>query len=169
MEENKESGNGIATNVVEAAVALVILVIGAVVVFNSWQLGAEWASDGPGPGYFPFYIGLVLCISGAAVLYQSLLGKDRNLAAFVSGEQIRRVMSVLLPAGVYVVAIQLLGVYVASAIYITVFMVVLGKFSWARSAAIALSVSTLFFLMFEVWFKVPLYKGRFEPLGFLGY
>jgi hypothetical protein len=24
-------------------------------------------------------------------------------------------------------------------------------------------------VMFEVWFKVPLYKGTLEPLQFLGY
>jgi hypothetical protein len=27
----------------------------------------------------------------------------------------------------------------------------------------------LFFLMFEVWFKVPLFKGWLDPLRFLGY
>ena len=26
-----------------------------------------------------------------------------------------------------------------------------------------------FFLMFEVWFKVPLFKGDLDPLHFLGY
>ena len=30
-------------------------------------------------------------------------------------------------------------------------------------------VIAVFFLMFEVWFKVPLYKGMLEPLRFLGY
>jgi hypothetical protein len=28
---------------------------------------------------------------------------------------------------------------------------------------------TLFFVMFEIWFKVPLFKGQFNPLSFLGY
>jgi len=30
-------------------------------------------------------------------------------------------------------------------------------------------VSAAFFAMFEVWFKVPLYKGTLDPLAFLGY
>jgi hypothetical protein len=30
-------------------------------------------------------------------------------------------------------------------------------------------VSAVCFMMFEVWFKVPLYKGTFHPLSFLGY
>jgi hypothetical protein len=47
--------------------------------------------------------------------------------------------------------------------------VILGNFSWLKSIVIALGVNVLFFMMFEVWFKVPLYKGAFNMLGFLGY
>jgi len=34
---------------------------------------------------------------------------------------------------------------------------------------LAIIVNAVFFMMFEVWFKVPLYKGLLEPLSFLGY
>jgi len=80
-----------------------------------------------------------------------------------------RVLSVLLPAGVYVLGIWFLGLYVASAIYIALFMIVLGKYAPVRSVVLALIVNAVFFMMFEVWFKVPLYKGTLEPLRFLGY
>jgi hypothetical protein len=66
-------------------------------------------------------------------------------------------------------AVQFVGLYVASAIYIALFMIFLGKFSPLKSAVAGLAVVTLFFFMFEVWFKVPLYKGVFNLLGFLGY
>jgi hypothetical protein len=78
-------------------------------------------------------------------------------------------MSVLIPATVYVLAVQFLGLYVASAIYIALFMIILGKYSWVKSVVAALVVNTVFFLMFEVWFKVPLFKGSLDPLRFLGY
>jgi len=48
-------------------------------------------------------------------------------------------------------------------------MIILGKYSWVKSIVAALVVNTLFFFMFEVWFKVPLYKGSLDPLRFLGY
>jgi hypothetical protein len=66
-------------------------------------------------------------------------------------------------------AIQVLGMYVASAVYIAGFMIVLGKYNKAKSIALALIISVVFFLMFEVWFKVPLAKGWLDPLAFLGY
>ena len=48
-------------------------------------------------------------------------------------------------------------------------MIILGKYSKFKSIAVALGVVVLFFLMFEVWFKVPLFKGQFNLLGFTGY
>jgi hypothetical protein len=173
MEQIKEADEGartgVPTYVVEAVVAGLVLIAGLVVIFGSRKLGSGWTSDGPGAGYFPFYIGLITAISGLGVLYQALLGKNRNTEIFVDGEQFKRVMSVLVPAAVYVLAIQVIGIYVASAIYIALFMVILGKYSWARSVIVALAVAILFFCLFEVWFKVPLFKGMYDPLSFLGY
>jgi hypothetical protein len=160
---------GVPTFVVEAVVAALVLLMGIVVATTSYKLGAGWMSDGPGAGYFPFYIGLILCISGAGTLFQCLRNKTRNTEIFVDGEQIRRVLVVLIPAAVYVLAIQFVGMYVASAVYIAGFMIVLGKFSRVKSVITALVIAVLFFAMFEIWFKVPLHKGTLNPLGFLGY
>jgi hypothetical protein len=173
MEHNENSDSavrtGVRTNIVEAVAAGLLLIIGLAVVFESRKLGAGWTTDGPGAGYFPFYIGVIIVVSGAGILYQALLGKNRNTEVFVDSEQLKRVLSVLVPATVYVLAVTFLGLYVASAIYIALFMVVLGKYSWVKSAGIAFAVNALFFLMFEVWFKVPLFKGSLDPLRFLGY
>lgn len=173
MEPNQETGaeprTGVATYIVEAIVATCIVIMGAVVLQGSWALGSGWTSDGPGAGYFPFYIGIILCISGVGTLYQALFGKNRNTDVFVDGEQLKRVLSVLLPAMVYVLAIQFVGIYVASAVYIALFMIILGKFSPIKSVITSVMVVVLFFFMFEVWFKVPLFKGQFDPLSFLGY
>ena len=160
---------GVPTYLVEAVVAAVLLLIGAVVIFESRRLGAGWTSDGPGSGYFPFYIGLILVISGVGVLYQSVFGKGRDTSIFVDSVQLRQVLSVLLPAALYVLAIAFVGIYIASAVYIALFMVVLGKYAPVKSVVAALVIMTVFFLMFEVWFQVPLYKGSFDPLSFLGY
>ena len=154
---------------VDTAVGAILFLIGAVVVVEAQRLGAGWTSDGPGAGYFPFYIGLILCVSSLGVIYQSLGAKTRDDGAFVDRVQMGRVLSVLVPAAVYVLAIWFLGLYVASAIYIALFMIVLGEYPRLKSAALAVVVVAVFFMMFEVWFKVPLYKGTLEPLRFLGY
>lgn len=169
MESHEGERTGVATNIIDAVVAILIVIMGGVVLYGSRKLGSEWTSDGPGAGYFPFYIGLILVISGIGVLYQALAGKNKNTEVFVDRVEFGRVLSVLLPAAVYVGAIQLIGIYVASAIYIALFMVILGKYSWLKSVMAALVVNALFFMMFEVWFKVPLHKGTYDMLSFLGY
>lgn len=169
MSHSEGEREGVATNKVDAVVAVLIFLLGAVVVFSSLELGASWASDGPESGYFPFYIGLILCISGIAVFCQSLFGKNKNTETFVDKESFGRVLQVLIPAIIYVAVLQLIGIYVASALFISLFMVILGKFSWFKSAIIGISINALFFMMFEVWFRVPLHKGVFNPLFFLGY
>ena len=156
-------------NTVDAVVAGILFVMGAVVVIEAWRLGSGWMSDGPGAGYFPFYIGLIVCISSVGILVQSLAVKSRDTGTFVDRVQLNRVWSVLWPAVVYVFAINFLGLYVASAIYIALFMLVLGKYKPVKSVLLGVIVSAVFFVMFEVWFKVPLFKGTLEPLRFLGY
>jgi Tripartite tricarboxylate transporter TctB family len=168
-ETSEVQRKGVATYKVEAVVAFLILIFGITVAAGSWKLGAGWTTDGPGAGYFPFYIGILLCISGLGVMYQSLFGKDKNTDIFVDEVQLKRVLSILVPACVYVLGVQFLGLYVASAIYIGLFMRILGKFSVLKSVITSLAVIVLFFFMFEVWFKVPLFKGSLDPLAFLGY
>jgi Tripartite tricarboxylate transporter TctB family len=160
---------GVATYKVEAAVAFLILILGITVATGSWKLGAGWTTDGPGAGYFPFYIGVLMCVASLGVMYQALFSKEKNTDIFVDNEQLKLVLSVLVPACVYVLGVQFLGLYVASVIYIALFMVILGKFSKIKSAFISITVIVLFFFMFEVWFKVPLFKGSLDPLAFLGY
>lgn len=157
------------TRVVEAVVAGLVLAFGVLVIAGSWKLGSGWTSDGPGAGYFPFYIGLILCISGAGILVKALRHREpAGTEPFVTREQLGRVLAVLVPAAVYVLAVQFLGLYVASAVYIALFMIVLGKYSRVKSVLLALTVMGLFYALFEVWFKVPLYKGAVDALGLLG-
>ena len=168
--DGEDGGPVLARNcTVDAVVAAILLVVGVVVIIEARRLGAGWTSDGPGAGYFPFYIGVIICISSLGILWQALFSKARDTGPFVDKLQLTRVMSVLGPAILYVLAIVFLGLYVASAIYIAGFMIVLGKFGKSKSIALGVTVAVVFFLMFEVWFKVPLYKGALNLTGFLGY
>ena len=153
----------------EVAVAVLLFVVGAVVVYDSYRLGSKWSSDGPQSGYFPFYIGLLICLSSVVNLAQALIVKGEDNGLFVAWAPFKLVLTVLIPAAVYVLGVKYLGIYLASAIYITLFMAWLGKYSWLRSVIVGVAVNAAFFLMFEVWFKVPLYKGDLDPLRFLGY
>ena len=153
----------------ELVTATALFVVGAIVVYDSYRLGSKWGSDGPQSGYFPFYIGLLICISSVVNFVQALRARSTAGEAFVLWGPFKLVLTVLIPALAYVVGVKYLGLYVASAIYIAIFMAWLGKYSWLRSVVVSVAVNVSFFLMFEVWFRVPLFKGVLDPLRFLGY
>jgi hypothetical protein len=168
MEHNHDSARvGTRTVLVELAVAAIIFALGALVAFDSYRLGSSWASDGPQSGYFPFYIGLITCICGAVVFGQGLLRVRIDRAVFVTHVQLKQVLVILLPSTAYVLGVQLIGIYVSSALFIALFMKIAGKYSWMRSITVGVGVSVSAFVMFEIWFKIPLPKGPIENL--IGY
>jgi hypothetical protein len=160
--ENEKQRSAASVRAVELGVAAIVLLFGAVVVFDSYRLGASWGDDGPQAGYFPFYVGMLICLSSAAVLVRAL--RDSALAAesFVSREELTMILTVLVPTVVYVALIAFLGFYLASTVYIAYFMWHLGKYSWIKIVPVAAGVSVAFFLTFEIWFQVPLPKGPLE-------
>jgi len=175
-DDERSAGSGISVRVMEIVVAALMLAMGILVVYDSNRLGSKWGSDGPQSGYFPFYIGLLLCVSSAATLVQVAMAERKRRAdageppkLFVGWSELKLVLSVLVPALVYVLGVQLIGIYVASAVYIALFMRWLGKYSWIKSVLVALVVSASLFILFEIWFKVPLFKGAYDPLSWLGY
>jgi hypothetical protein len=155
----------------ELVMAALFALFGALVMWDTRRLGASWGDDGPEAGYFPFYIGLFIVISSVATIFQALNLGEKGRAAFVEWGQFKMVLSVMVPTVVYVALIAnpwfSLGIYLASAIYIAFFMWHLGKYGWARIAPVSLGVVVFFFVLFEIWFKVPLPKGPIEAaLGF---
>jgi Tripartite tricarboxylate transporter TctB family len=168
-ESSEDTERGILTWQVELFVAACLFVLGVVVAYNSWKLGAGWRDDGPGPGYFPFYIGVLICIATGLVIRAMLSARRRSRKVFVTHAKLKLVLTVLLPMMGFVVAVQVIGIYLGAVLFVAAFMVVIGKYPWPKSVLIALAFAAVAFLMFEVWFKVPLYKGMLDPLRFLGY
>jgi len=168
--KNTNTESVISMRAMEIITALLFIAIGLVVMVGSLKLGASWGSDGPEAGYFPFYVSLIIIVSSAITLYQAVIvNKNKETESFVDKESFGQVMAVLLPAFVFILGVQLIGIYVSSAIYIAIFMVWLGKYPIWKAVAVAVGVSAALYFMFEYWFQVPLPHGSWiNPLEFLG-
>ena len=168
MQHEEQAGTGLVSKQkVEIVVALILVGAGALVIKDSLRLGIGWAADGPQSGYFPFYIGLFLIAASLTTIGVTLFGRDQDRGAFVERAQARDVMKVLVPTIVFVALIDFIGIYVASALFIAMFMRWLGRFRWRTTIAVAIGVPVALFFLFEIWFLVPLPKGPLE--NFLGY
>ena len=164
MEGQQEGRVAFRQKSAEIVVAVLFFLAGALVVYDSLRLGAKWAEDGPEAGYFPFIVGAIICISAAvnfAAMFTWARGTDKP---FVEVGQLKMVLAVLVPTAIYVAVIGFLGIYVASILFIAFFMRWLGKYDWWKLAAVSIGNSVFFFIIFEVWFKIPLPKGPLEAL-----
>lgn len=152
----------VSTQVMELAIGVLLVVLSALVIYDSIRLGFGWGDEGPQSGYFPFYIGVMLCLSSVVTMVQAL--GHRESGTFVERGQAKLVLAVLIPCVVFVVAVSLIGIYVASAVFIAAFMAWQGKSPWIKCLSVSVPVAVALFLMFEVWFQVPLPKGPLESM-----
>jgi hypothetical protein len=165
MQHEEETGDSLLSNrSANIVVALILIAVGGLVIADSLRLGIGWAEDGPRPGYFPFYTGLLIVLSSLATIVLTLLGRIKGGGSFVGRGQLRDVLKVFVPSAIYVVLIGFIGIYVASALFIAVFMRWLGRFGWPTVAIVSIAVPFSLFLIFELWFLLPLPKGPIEDM-----
>jgi hypothetical protein len=166
--DNRGSASAATTRWVELVVALLIVAGGIVVLVDSFRVGTGWGADGPQAGYFPNFIGWILAgaglwIAGGTLFrWKTLAGKS-----FVSREEVGRVFAMAVPTVLYVIVLVFVGIYVASALYIATFMIWQGRYRLLPTLVVSVAVPFVMFLLFEIWFLVPLPKGPVEHL--LGY
>ena len=167
MSEQPGGRAAFSTRAAELVVAAGFFILGAVVINDSLRLGMRWVADGPQPGYFPFYLGVIICAASVITFVFALRLPQAKNKSFVEVGQLKLVLSVLVPSAVYVGLVGWLGIYVSAVLFIALFMRWLGKYPWWKVAAVSLGTSFVFFLIFERWFLVPLPKGPVE--AWLGY
>lgn len=158
---------GIGTRAMETATALFFLLAGGVAMADSARLGAGWGTDGPQSGYFPFWLGAVLVLASGAQLLAVARARGAADTSFLSWEQGRTVLTVLVPTALFILAIPFAGLYAPAAALVAWFMWKLGDFAAWRAVASGLATALVTFVVFEIWFLVALPKGPIETaLGF---
>ena len=175
------AGSFISRRAAEVAAAVAVALTGAVVVVESLTHDIGWNEAGPGSGYFPFRVGLLLIAAAAIQVVQTrgtgsasidfpasgpvgTASESVGALSFVSREELRRSLSVFWPTAALVVAMFPLGCYLPSGVYLAWMMRRHGGHGWLLSAAYGAAVMVVFFLVFDLWFRVPLAKGPLEAL-----
>jgi putative tricarboxylic transport membrane protein len=81
---------------------------------------------------------------------------------FVTRDQLRRVLQVLLPTLLFCLLTQWLGLYLASFLLVAGFMHRIGRIAWWKSLLTAFLFSLVMFVTFELAFSVIMPKGPLE-------
>lgn len=176
--DNSDSPSVTSNRTMEIVTALLFLVVSAVCIVGSRQIGAGWRDDGPGPGFFPFWVAVIMAVASGVNLVDALRSEAAKGGSFVSKSEFGRVLAVLIPSTIYValiggvghgsVGIGGLGIYVASFLFILGFMTVVGREAISMALPVAIGVPVVLFVLFERWFRVALPKGPLEAWLGLG-
>src|SRR6185295_14684925 len=134
--------------------AAILIAGGLLVLGDAVRLGIGWGTDGPKSGFFPFWLAAIMIAACAGIVAQAWRRADR--VPFISRAAIGPVL-----------VMQFLGMYVASALYMAVYMRWIGRYSWAPVALVSVAFPVITFWVFELWFLVPMPKGPLE--AWLGY
>lgn len=153
----------ISQRALEIATALLTGTFGAAVAISSIDNGISWSTDGVGAGTFPFIAG-VLILGGSLV--NLALGWRGEMRRALGSRELARLARLFVPAAVYVAAIPLAGMYIASAVYVWGTVSLQRSWSQPRAIAFAAVFALALYAVFERVFQVSLPHGALgDALG----
>ncbi|WP_369723929.1 MULTISPECIES: tripartite tricarboxylate transporter TctB family protein [unclassified Bradyrhizobium] len=145
----------------ELATAVLTGSFGVAVVVQSLDNGIGWSSAGVDSGTFPFLTGLVIVLGSLYNLARGLLPAVTlaSVPVAINPAELRRLAGLFVPAAIFVAAIPLLGMYLASALYIFAVLAIPRHQSLLRSLAMAAATAVALYVVFERMFQVSLPHG----------
>jgi hypothetical protein len=148
----------------EAATALLTGAFGLAVVVSSLDNGIGWGAGGVDAGTFPFIVGLII-LGGS--IFNLVQGWLQARPVVLRASELKRLGALFIPAAVYVGVIPLIGMYLASAIYVFGALVWHKRGSLLFSAVAAIGTALSLYLIFELTFQISLPRGALgDIMGF---
>jgi putative tricarboxylic transport membrane protein len=154
----------------ERIVAALCVVLGACIIWQAW--GMEYlTSIGPGPGFFPWWLGLILTGLSAAWLvsavWRSMPETDRRFLPERRGaRRILLVIGAIIGVGL---AMEYVGFQLAMFAFVAFVLTALGWRRWRLTAILSIALSFGVYHAFTRWLDVNLPQASFEFLRRWGF
>ena len=138
-----------------------MLAVGVLVCNESTGYGVGgWGDGGPETGLYPFLMGAGTILTSAVILGQTVRRVGRQPPRpFIPPGAWRPVASVAIPAALMLLMTQFIGLYVAAALYLAVYMRWIGRHRWLTVTCVSILVPLAGYIVFRRWFLVPLPEG----------
>lgn len=145
----------------ETIFAVALVLTSLALLPQALRLPTGWTAIGPGSGFFPFWLTVVIAIQAVIILVRSLRapappGRD---VPFVELEAWRPLLVVFLPMVAVIAFIRYLGIYIGGALYLAGYMIFVGRQHWTTVALVSVLLPLALFFIFERWFLLPMPKG----------
>lgn len=132
-------------------ISVAFILLGVYWVISALSYGL-WVRNGPGGGFLPLLAGILAIIFAALILRENI---KNNLPANFNPKAMIPVAALL----AIVVASKIIGLILAIAVYLFVWLKYYEKQSLRQSTLIAVICPLILYLVFVMWLKAPLPKG----------
>ena len=159
----------ISRRALELATAVLTGSFGVAVAVQSLDNGIGWSSEGVESGTFPFLTGLIIVAGSLYNLVRGVLpvASLASVPIAITPIELRRLAGLFVPAAIFVAAIPLLGMYLASAAFVFAVLAIPRHQSVLRSGITAAATALALYVVFERVFLVSLPHGALAAaLGF---
>jgi hypothetical protein len=142
-------------------VALGLMLIGFIVLADTIRLGFGWGISGPEAGFFPFYmsLGIVICTFFIVLRGIKIFKKEGTGKPLIPEGGTTQILWVLIPAVGVVLLTELLGLHLATVVYLAFYMSVVGKMHWGKVILLSILVPLVVYVLFDKIFLIPLPEG----------
>ena len=144
------------------AAAAALLLFGLAGAFEARRLAVGGPSR-PGPGFFPFWLAVTLCLVAVLLLLQR--GESIAARGFAPAAGLRRdkVVLTLLGGLGYALLVEPLGFTATTFVFLLFLLTLIEPQRWVASIAISVVTAAASYVVFKVWLAVQLPVG---PWGF---
>lgn len=142
----------------EAAFELVLLAVGALIAYMSWGYGFGSLAR-PGPGLYPFFLGIAIVACTVAVIARPVKSTDRQTLFEAGGARTFLLMSATFC--LWIVAMPLLGYVIVTLLATYAFAKALRLEGWAKPLAISGGTALFVYVLFDYWLYIDLPRGIF--------
>ncbi|MFE9244189.1 tripartite tricarboxylate transporter TctB family protein [Nocardiopsis sp. NPDC006938] len=138
-------------------------------IFVGYYLAGRELDNGtlsqPGPGMIPGWVGIAGAVISLIVIIESLLGRSESgQIDFPRGRDLKDVLIFTAMVVVFYAAlIPILGQYIASALFATACIRVVGRDSWLKSITIGVAMGIILTLFFSEALGIRLPSGMIIP------
>lgn len=151
---------------------VIFLIFSVAVLVSSWSM-EYYSSIGPGPGFFTFWLSLILGLLSIGWIIQELSRKPRKekdeKTLFPRGEGLVRELEILGAMVFMACFMGLLGFQISMFLFLAFLLFVLGKVNKVTTLAISLIGSVGLFYIFTGWLDVQLPRSSMAFLSSIGF
>lgn len=127
--------------------------------------------EGPGGGFFPFWLSLGISLTSALVFLQTFFPKNRAKETpdrpFITREGLVGLLRVGVPGLMMILLIEVISIYLSAAAFVFYCLHFVGKHPLSVTLPVAIGTPIAVYYIFEKFLILPLPKGLLEPLFYL--